>query len=108
MKWFAVCWNQAGVSHELKTLLSVIQISASILQDCITSEMNQFYHFSQEDSFLKEREVGRWEMNWLWTRMAGSHLNCSTYINCYYTTWRMYVCCIIETDRNGGEMNDDQ
>ncbi|MEK7019295.1 hypothetical protein [Bacillus sp. FSL R9-9410] len=27
-----------------------------------------FYHFSQEDSFLKEREVSRWEMNWLRTR----------------------------------------
>ncbi|HDR7690157.1 MULTISPECIES: hypothetical protein [Bacillus] len=26
------------------------------------------YHFSQEDSFLKEREVSRWEMNWLRTR----------------------------------------
>lgn len=43
MKWFAACWNQAGVSHELKTLLSVIQISASILQDGIAPEMNQFY-----------------------------------------------------------------
>ena len=28
----------------------------------------QLYHFSQEDSFLKEREVSRWEMNWLRTR----------------------------------------
>ncbi|WP_191968349.1 hypothetical protein [Bacillus cereus] len=27
-----------------------------------------FYHFSQEDSFLKEREVSRWEMNLLRTR----------------------------------------
>ncbi|EJR30903.1 hypothetical protein III_05526 [Bacillus mycoides] len=27
-----------------------------------------FYHFSQEYSFLKERLVSRWEMNWLRTR----------------------------------------
>lgn len=33
-----------------------------------TDEINQIYHFSQEDSFLKEREVSRWEMNWLRTR----------------------------------------
>ncbi|WP_237655476.1 MULTISPECIES: hypothetical protein [Bacillus] len=30
--------------------------------------LDSFYHFSQEDSFLKEREVSRWEMNWLRTR----------------------------------------
>jgi len=39
--------------------------------------------------------------------MAGSHLNCSTYINCYFAIYRTYVCCMIDTCRNGGEMNDD-
>ncbi|WP_283747551.1 hypothetical protein [Bacillus cereus] len=29
---------------------------------------NNSLSFSQEDSFLKEREVSRWEMNWLRTR----------------------------------------
>ncbi|MFH3574867.1 histidine kinase dimerization/phospho-acceptor domain-containing protein, partial [Acinetobacter baumannii] len=33
----------AGVSHELKTPLSVMQISASMLQDGIAPEMNQYY-----------------------------------------------------------------
>nr|WP_276307553.1 DUF1801 domain-containing protein [Bacillus cereus] len=33
-----------------------------------TSEKSCIYHFSQEDSFLKESEVSRWEMNWLRTR----------------------------------------
>ena len=28
----------------------------------------EIYPFSQEDSFLKEREVSRWEVNWLRTR----------------------------------------
>ncbi|QWI73090.1 SidA/IucD/PvdA family monooxygenase (plasmid) [Bacillus mycoides] len=35
------------------------------IQDFIN--LSEFYHFSQEDSFLKEREVSRWEMNWLRT-----------------------------------------
>ncbi|MCS3600790.1 FAD-dependent oxidoreductase, partial [Bacillus sp. JUb91] len=34
----------------------------------ITAQHDIIYHFSQEDSFLKEREVSRWEMNWLRTR----------------------------------------
>ncbi|MED0993335.1 hypothetical protein [Bacillus nitratireducens] len=33
---------------------------------------------------------------------------CPTYINGYFTTYRMYVCSIIDTYRNGGETNDDQ
>lgn len=33
----------AGVSHELKTPLSVMQVSASMLQDGIAPEMNQYY-----------------------------------------------------------------
>lgn len=54
MKWFAACWNQVGVSHQLKTLLSVIQISASILQDDIAPEMNQFYWETLERNREKE------------------------------------------------------
>lgn len=39
--------------------------------------------------------------------MAGSHLNCWTYIKCYFTIWRTYIRFVIVIYRNGGESNDD-
>jgi len=54
------------------------------------------YHFSQEDSFLKECVKGNSPGvggSWIGFEqgMAGSHLNCSTYRKCYFTIYRMYV-----------------
>lgn len=43
----------AGVSHELKTPLSVMQISASMLQDGIAPEMNQYYWNALEKEIEK-------------------------------------------------------
>ncbi len=43
----------AGVSHELKTPLSVMQISASMLQDGIAPEMNQYYWDALEKEIEK-------------------------------------------------------
>ncbi|MFJ8219101.1 ATP-binding protein [Bacillus cereus] len=43
----------AGVSHELKTPLSVMQISASMLQDGIAPEMNQYYWEALEKEIEK-------------------------------------------------------
>lgn len=43
----------AGVSHELKTSLSVMQISASMLQDGIAPEMNQYYWEALEKEIEK-------------------------------------------------------
>ncbi|WP_439877003.1 sensor histidine kinase (plasmid) [Bacillus mycoides] len=43
----------AGVSHELKTPLSVMQVSASMLQDGIAPEMNQYYWEALEKEIEK-------------------------------------------------------
>ncbi|MEK4841160.1 sensor histidine kinase [Bacillus sp. FSL L8-0152] len=43
----------AGVSHELKTPLSVMQVSASMLQDGIAPEMNQYYWGALEKEIEK-------------------------------------------------------
>ncbi|GAB6252128.1 HAMP domain-containing sensor histidine kinase [Bacillus cereus] len=43
----------AGVSHELKTPLSVMQVSASMLQDGIAPEMNQYYWDALEKEIEK-------------------------------------------------------
>ncbi|MGE6345730.1 HAMP domain-containing sensor histidine kinase [Bacillus mycoides] len=43
----------AGVSHELKTPLSVMQISASMLQDGIAPEMNKYYWEALEKEIEK-------------------------------------------------------
>ncbi|MCZ6943022.1 HAMP domain-containing histidine kinase [Bacillus mycoides] len=43
----------AGVSHELKTPLSVMQVSASMLQDGFAPEMNQYYWEALEKEIEK-------------------------------------------------------
>ncbi|MFK4469400.1 ATP-binding protein [Bacillus sp. RC252] len=43
----------AGVSHELKTPLSVMQVSASMLQDVFAPEMNQYYWEALEKEIEK-------------------------------------------------------
>ncbi|MEH7669978.1 HAMP domain-containing sensor histidine kinase [Bacillus sp. JJ689] len=43
----------AGVSHELKTPLSVMQVSASMLQDGIAPELNQYYWGALEKEIEK-------------------------------------------------------
>ncbi|WP_226799829.1 hypothetical protein [Bacillus thuringiensis] len=43
------------------------ELEAKLL-NTVYNYYGEIYHFSQEDSFLKEREVSRWEMNWLRTR----------------------------------------
>ncbi|MFK4311071.1 two-component system sensor histidine kinase VanS [Bacillus sp. RC242] len=43
----------AGVSHELKTPLSVTQVSASMLQDGLAPEMNQYYWEALEKEIEK-------------------------------------------------------
>ncbi|MDI6678291.1 hypothetical protein QMA02_20945 [Bacillus wiedmannii] len=48
-----------------QTQIADIYTSKGLIAD---NGLDSFYHFSQEDSFLKEREVSRWEMNWLRTR----------------------------------------
>ncbi|MED3369877.1 hypothetical protein P4392_24210, partial [Bacillus thuringiensis] len=46
---------------------------------------------SQEDSFLKEREVSRWEMNWLRTRdgrkPSGSGAKKLNDLKIFFQTW---------------------
>ncbi|WP_255259500.1 hypothetical protein [Bacillus toyonensis] len=48
--------------------VTLLRYQFRLMQSMIQSDEFPFYHFSQEDSFLKEREVSRWEMNWLRTR----------------------------------------
>ncbi|PFZ19575.1 hypothetical protein COM08_24720 [Bacillus wiedmannii] len=64
-------YNKNKIRTNVLILLGgVIVYDYSILPNRIILcvDLRSFYHFSQEDSFLKEREVSRWEMNWLRTR----------------------------------------
>jgi hypothetical protein len=48
-----------------------IQLKKKMVREARCSYIKNIYHFSQEDSFLKEREgpqPSEWEMNWLRTR----------------------------------------
>ncbi|PGC56851.1 hypothetical protein COM24_06745 [Bacillus toyonensis] len=53
--------------EELRTVVFFVGCPHHCL-GCHNPKSWNFYNFSQEDSFLKEREVSRWEMNWLRTR----------------------------------------
>ncbi|WP_240519776.1 hypothetical protein [Bacillus thuringiensis] len=53
---------EEAFDEDRKSILEMKSMNIKLLND------DYIYHFSQEDSFLEEREVSRWEMNWLRTR----------------------------------------
>lgn len=73
----------AGVSHELKTPLSVMQISASMLQDGIAPEMNQYYWEALEKEIEKMNvlidemlNLAKYESGTYQIQMEQAHIGC--------------------------------